>query len=88
MKSDPTKKPITFLSPEILGNTTRFIEGIRHDVRTHEDNEEDGFEFNKCKHVNFIHPMGSVYLFEDWGYVANGYDWLRFKMVDLKVISN
>lgn len=76
----------TFLNLD--SDSIKFVDGIRHDKRTFKENDEDGFDYHKCRKVEYIHSLGTVYLFEGWGYVANGYDWWRFKMADLKVLFN
>ena len=38
-------------------------------------------KWNTLKTVEFVHPLGTVYVRGKFGYVANGYDWLRFPLV-------
>jgi|GEM_PF-6889735 hypothetical protein len=65
-----------------------FIAGIKHETRLPEHNELDNFNFQKCKKVDSIHQLGTVYLHEEYGYVANGYMWYRFRFKDLILLSN
>lgn len=85
-----SKKPKTFLNSEKDGLRfdEQIIDGIKHTQRHIQDNEVDGFCFEECQMMDFIHSLGTVYLFKEWGYVANGYSWYRFKMSDLKKLSN
>jgi len=34
-----------------------------------------------------IHPFGTIYIKEDFCYVANGYDWYKFKASDIEKLS-
>ena len=64
------------------------IGGIKHEQRSVDDNNEDEFYFEQCEQIDFIHTLGTVYLFGDYGYVCSGYTWYRFLMADLQVLSN
>ncbi len=85
-----SKKIKTFLNSENDGlrYDEQFFDGIKHQQRHIMDNEFDGFVFQDCEQVDFIHSLGTVYLFKEFGYVANGYAWYRFKISDMKVLSN
>ena len=65
-----------------------YIAGIKHEIRLPDHNELDNFNFQKCKKIDSIHQLGTVYLHEEYGYVANGYMWYRFKFIDLLLLSN
>jgi hypothetical protein len=83
-------KPKTFLNPEHDGlrYNEQFIAGIKHEQRSIQDNDDDRFFFEECETRDFIHPLGTVYVFKQFGYVANGYTWYRFEMSDLEKINN
>lgn len=65
-----------------------YITGIKHEIRTHQHNTQDGFVFQNCRNVNQIHPLGTVYIHGNHGYVAAGYFWYRFLLNDLVILSN
>jgi hypothetical protein len=82
----------TFLSEsnEILDV---YIGGIKHQTRTPHDNDIDGFHFVECEQLDFIHTLGTVYLFRDkqnilWGYTCAGYTWYRFSFNELILLAN
>lgn len=61
--------------------------GVKCENQTPEDNEENDFYFEECEQV-FIEGFGNCYKFFDWYYVCEGYQWYRFMMADLILISN
>ena len=65
-----------------------YIGGIKHEARAHEQNEIDDFFFQRCKQIDFLHPLGTIYLHNGSGYVCCGYQWYRFKYIDLLTLSN
>jgi hypothetical protein len=84
----------TFLSPQTNGlhYNEEFIDGIKHTHRSIEENGADGFVFQECKQLDFIHSLGRVYLFESgkisWGYICAGYSWYRFNYFELLEKAN
>lgn len=87
MSKPQEHKPIvTFLSKDL-----RYFEfmykGIKCENQTVEDNIENEFYFEECEQT-FIEGYGECYLFGDWVYVCEGYQWYRFKMADLTLLSN
>ena len=63
--------------------TEQYIGGVIHI-------KDNSFVHNK-KNITSIneHPFGTVYQNGWWGYVANGYDWWKFPILELgKLIKN
>ena len=62
---------------------TQFICGVQH-TKDHE------FDHTEATIASVIgHPLGTVYQKGWWGYVANGYDWWKFSILDLgKIVKN
>ena len=56
------------------------IGGIKHT----KVNSKKKVNFQKMKSVDFKHPFGRVYFINKFGYVANGYDWYKLKMYEIK----
>jgi hypothetical protein len=65
-----------------------YIAGIKHETRLPEQNEVDGFDYHKCEMIDFIHQLDTVYRHKEYGFVANGYLFYRFKFIDLLLLSN
>jgi hypothetical protein len=87
-KSESNKPYIkTFLS-EGKDLMIVLIGGIRNEIRTCEDNCTDGFVFQKCRKVNFVHPLGTIYLHKQFGYLCAGGFWYRFNFNELILLSN
>jgi hypothetical protein len=64
------------------------VAGLRNEIRTCENNREDGFVFQNCRKVNFMHPLGTIYLHKQFGYVCAGGFWYRFIYDELVILSN
>lgn len=56
------------------------ISGVTHEYRSHIENERDGFMWINCPKIEMSHPLGTVYKYNGYGYVANGYYWYRFDL--------
>ena len=55
------------------------VNGIKHKVINKTIN------YQKMQKIDFIHTLGTVYTNgKIFGYVANGYSWLKFRLKDLK----
>lgn len=48
--------------------------------------KQNNFDYNKATIVSEQHPLGTVYQKGWWGYVANGYDWWKFPIIELEKI--
>lgn len=83
-----TKKYI----PTFLSQNTRYCEmyifGIKHQLRTIEENQEDGFYFDECQIMDLEFYPIDVYSFNEWCYVCDGFQWMRFLYSDLIKMSN
>lgn len=77
----------TFLSNG-KGKMEVYLSGLKHEIRNHQNNLDDGFIFQSCKKINFIHQLGTVYRHNNYGYVCAGYFWYRFSFNDLLILSN
>lgn len=55
----------------------QFIGRVQH-------TKDNDFDFTKASVACTIgHPLGTVYQQGWWGYVANGYDWWKFPILEL-----
>jgi len=61
--------------------------GIKCEIQSVEENEENDFIFEECQQV-FIEGFGNCYKFFDHYYFCEGFQWYRFMMADLILISN
>jgi len=77
---------ITYLSKDLKYEEV-LVCGIKYELQTIDDNEENGFEFEECEQV-FIEGHGNCYKFFDHYYVCEGFTWYRFMMADLVLLSN
>lgn len=58
---------------------TQTIGGIVHTV-------DNNFNYHNHGKMDRLHPLGEVYRKGKFGYVASGYNWLRFDIKDLETI--
>lgn len=58
----------------------KYINGIAHI-------KDNDFDYTKHKVAAKDHPLGTVYQCGWWGYVANGYDWWKFPILELGKIN-
>ncbi len=77
----------TFLTKN-KGKMECYFAGVKHQIRTHQNNLDSGFVFQDCKKIDIIHPLGTVYLHKEYGYVCAGHFWYRFIYVDLVMLLN
>ncbi len=84
--SKPQERIQTYLTKEL--RYTEFIQGgVKCEIQSIDDNDENDFYFEECQQV-FIEGFGNCYKFFDHYYVCEGYQWFRFMMADLRLISN
>lgn len=67
---------------EVTGKT-KTISGVKHNIVKGEVDYHSMEELEE-----FSHPIGTVYSDGKYGYVASGYDWLRFDIKDLDRIKS
>lgn len=64
-----------------LDDNFKFIGGVIHI-------KDNNFNYHKHTKSSINHPLGTVYQKGWWGYVANGYDWWKFPILELgKIIK-
>ena len=63
------------------------IAGIKMKLNTPQDNINDGFYFEDCEVID-LPDFGYVYFFEDYCYMIDGYQWLKFKYSDYLIKNN
>ena len=66
--------------------TEKIICGVKHKIIY--DNVLAHLKDKLCKTVSFVHPLGTVYIIGTYGYVSNGYNWLKFPMSKLEEIKS
>ncbi len=80
------KQITTFLSKN-LRYCEVMVGGIKYEMCTVEENQENGFYFEECE-IIYVPFHGFVYIFGQWGYVYENYTWYRFQMAHLVLLSN
>jgi hypothetical protein len=63
-----------------------YIEGADHSI--YHERVKEAFNFVDAEHIDGKHPMGRVYVNGEFGYIANGYGWIRFLLKHLDAITS
>lgn len=77
----------TFLSKS-TGIYELYIAGIKFEIRSNNDNTNDGFNKYQCKSVHLPLIDDPIYLFDGYGYIDCIESWKRFKMIDYIILNN
>jgi hypothetical protein len=64
--------------------SSMIIDGISHDKLIKAIRYD---RMRKIEHIG-LHSFGTIYVRSKYGYVANGYNWYRFKLYDLSRDKN
>lgn len=64
-----------------VSTKTKTILGVTHNIM------REPVDYIEMKQIEFVHPLGTVYSDGTYGYVASGYDWLRFDINELAEIK-
>lgn len=70
------------------GRMECYFSGVKHHIRTHQNNSDDGFVFQDCKMADYIHPLGTVYRFKEYGFVCAGHFWYKFSWAEFVRLLN